>query len=255
MNKQAVFSHFSKILDDMIENSSFFSYYFQQPHSLDDIYGSYADVALSENLAIKFGATRGCIVDDEYDYVVKFDIDEDGITGSACEREESIYMRAKEEGFAPYFAEVEYIGSFTKTYMFYDAWRIEQKISYCDYYDFEDDFMQHEDDYGELRPVTVSIPLYAYRRAQPHWCNNPRYEDNEEYKTMARKINSPMRDRNLAVAIDFVREYGEEVYQALSTFMYEENINDLHGGNVGDIDGHLCFIDYSGYHGSFSIDE
>ena len=67
---------------------------------------------------------------------------------------------------------------------------------------------------------------------------------------MAQKIHSPMRERNLAVAIDFIREYGQEAYVALSDFMYEENINDLHCGNVGDIDGRMVFIDYSGYHSS-----
>ena len=57
----------------MLDTSLFFETFWQAPYSSEDFYGSCDDEALPENLNIKFGATRGCIVDDNYDYVVKFD--------------------------------------------------------------------------------------------------------------------------------------------------------------------------------------
>ena len=78
MNKSAVFSHFSHILDNMIENSLFFDTYFMDPVGIEDIEGSALDEAIPANICINFGATRGCIVDENYDYE-RFKIG-DGVT-------------------------------------------------------------------------------------------------------------------------------------------------------------------------------
>ena len=253
MNKQAIFAHFSKILDNMLDNSLFFETYFQYPTSIENIYGSADDEIMTENLSIRFGATRGCIIDENYDYVVKFDVDEDDY-GSVCSVEHSIYQAAKSRNLHQYFAEVEYIGSYTKTIMFYDLYQINREMDPCYDYDnieFDKEFAEHEDSFGELHPVTISIPLYAYRKAKPHWGIMHKNADSQTYRNIANSIDSPMRERNLAVAIDFISEYGEEAYLELSEFMSEENINDLHSGNVGNIDGHFVFIDFAGYHSTF----
>lgn len=255
MNKSAVFSHFSHILDNMIENSLFFDTYFMDPVGIEDIEGSELDEAIPANICINFGATRGCIVDENYDYVVKFDVAQDGLECSACEREVDIYTRAKQHNLHQYFAEVEFLGYYTKTIMFYDLYILTKYIEPLYYYDpeeFDANFAEHEDEYGELHPITISIPLYAYRKASSHWCGLGRTHDSEKAEEAAKKINSPMRERNLAVAVDFVREYGEDAYQSLTDFMYKENINDLHSGNVGNIDGSLVFIDFSGYHDHYN---
>ena len=248
MNKSAVMSHFSAILDNMLDNSLYFDVFFQQPVSASDIGGSIDDISVPENINIYFGATRGCIVDDNYDYVIKFDVDEDNDGGSCCAREYGIYERAKARGFGQYFTEVEYLGSYTKTIMFYDFNDITRHFDFDYYYDgFDEEFAKYEDYFGDIHPVTISIPLYAYRKASWH-SSKPRPMGAPDYLKLVKKITSPMRDKNISVAVEFVYEYGEEAYAELTDFMYEENINDLHGGNIGDVDGHMVFIDFSGYH-------
>ena len=256
MNKHEVFSHFSSILNNMLDTSLFFETFWQSPYSADDFYGSYDDEALPENLNIRFGATRGCIIDDYYDYVVKFDVEED-IYGSACEREESLYASEERKNLNQYFAECVYLGTYTKTIRFYDYYDIERYMSWSgyDWREFEQDFMNNEDYFGEIHDITISIPLYAYPKAEPH---RPMgiagtYDDNE-YVNKAQKIYSPMRTENLIVAVDFIRQYGEEEYQRISDFLIAEDVNDLHQNNLGDVDGHYMILDYSGYHDGYSDD-
>ena len=61
-----------------------------------------------------------------------------------------------------------------------------------------------------------------------------------------------MRNENLIVAVDFIRQYGEEEYHRITDFLLRENVNDLHQNNLGDIDGHYILLDYSGYHDGYS---
>ena len=254
MNKNEVFAHFSSILNDMLDTSLFFETFWQAPYSSEDFYGSYDDEALPENLNIKFGATRGCIVDDNYDYVVKFDVETDAL-GYACEREEYLYKQASRENLNQYFAECVYLGTYTKIIRFYDYYEISRHINWYgyDWREFEQKFMAHEDDFGDIYDIVISIPLYAYPKAQPH---RPMgiagtYDDNE-YISKAQKIYSPMRNENLIVAVDFIRQYGEEEYHRITDFLLRENVNDLHQSNLGDIDGHYILLDYSGYHDGYS---
>jgi hypothetical protein len=249
MDKNAVFSHFSSIIDNMLENSLFFMTFLQRPSYIDTIYGSVDDPVVPSGLNIHFGATRGCIVDDDYDYVVKFDIDGDAWSDSICDRESEIYTHAKKRHLEQYFCEPVYLGCYNKTIMFYDYNDIDQSMDWYEYGSyFAEEFMQHEEEFGEIHPIIISIPLYAYPKAEYHHSIGACPDDDVNYINAAKKIHSPMRERNLAVAIDFIREYGEEAYQALTEFMYEEDINDLHGGNIGDVNGKMVFIDYSGYH-------
>lgn len=246
MNKNRIFAHFSSILDTMLNNSLFFDTFFQAPYYMSDIHGSVDDPAIPDNIRINFGATRGCIIDKNYNYVVKFDIEEDN-WGSVCDREIDIYSRAVAAGVQDYFAEAIYLGTYIKTIRFYDAWKIERTINWEDYdpEGFDEEFARYEDDFGPIHDVVISIPLYAYPKATTH-----KYSmgNNKEFEQMAYRITSPMRDRNLAIAIDFIRAYGEEAYHTLTDFLYMEHVNDLHFDNVGDINEHFCLIDYGGYH-------
>lgn len=250
MNKNEVFTHFSSILDNMLYHSLFFCTYFQNPDSEEDFYGSYDDPAMPDNLKIKFGATRGCIIDDNYDYVVKFDVEADAF-GFACEREKELYGCAQANFLDQYFAPCIYLGKYVKTIQFYDYFDITRNLNWCGYnwQEYEEDFMREEEKFGNIHEITISIPLYAYPKARPHALMGIMgSSDENEYMHKAQKITSPMRDSNLAVAIDFIRQYGEEEYQRLTDFLYEKDINDLHLSNFGDIDGHYVCLDYSGYH-------
>lgn len=255
MNKREVFNHFSKILDNMIDNSLFWPTFLQCPGYMEDTHGSIDDEAMPDNIHMFFGATRGCLFDETYDYVAKFDIESDNC-GSACEREEAIFEDALAANLAQYFAEVIYLGTYTKIIHFYDYYKIEQHMSWYDYNpeDFDNEFMKNEDNFGEIHDIVISIPLYAYPKAEEHrYMPFPKQQE-IEYESKARKIVSPLRDRNLVVAIAFIREYGEEVYHELTDFLYIHNINDLHMGNVADIKHKVVLIDYAGYHCGDSTD-
>lgn len=256
MNKHEVFAHFSSILDDMLDNSLFFETFWQAPYSSEDFYGSIDDESFPENLTMRFGATRGCLIDDNYDYVVKFDVEEDN-NGSACEREDYLYQEACKEQLNQYFAECMYLGTYTKTIRFYDYCNIDRNISWYGYnwQEFEQDFMEKEDYFGDIHDIVISIPLYAYPKAQPHRpMGIAGAHDENEYINKAQKIVSPMRNENLIVAIDFIRQYGEEEYHRITDFLLREDVNDLHQSNLGDIDGHYVLLDYSGYHSGYSYE-
>jgi len=250
MNKSEIFAHYSAIIDDLLDRSMFFDTYFQCPFFLEsNIYGDKHD-ELPSNISICDGATRSCIVDNDYDYVVKFDINEDNY-GSACEREAQIYRNAQACSLERYFNEITYIGCYTKTINFYDYYDIEQ---FCEFYgydaeEFDRTIMEHEDEMT-IHPIVISIPLYACRRADEYDCG----PIDDGLVAQAQKIVSPLRNRNVCVATAFIRNYGMDEYEALSQFALENEINDLHIGNIGEVDGSLILTDYSGYHDG-EIDE
>lgn len=251
MNKQEIFNHFSVIIDEMLENSLFFDMYFQRPFSFSDMIDGNDYDELPARLLISSGATRTCLIDQDYDWVVKFDVEEDAM-GSPCKREVEIYNASKAYALNRYFAEVIYLGTYTRTINFYNFDDIEQNINFFDYDPdfFEQEFTKNEENFGPICPITISIPLYAYRKAEGYDCGPVDYATS----SLAEKIASPLRSRNIAVATAFIREYGMDEYKAFSQFSLEWDINDLHLNNIGEIDGHFAIIDYSGYHSPYYED-
>ena len=100
----------------------------------------------------------------------------------------------------------------------------------------------------EKEKITISIPLYAYERAEPL----SYFSASREETTMAHSVykNSPLIMRTDWIGVHFIKEYGEEEYCRLSDFLVEHRINDLHCGNIGEICGKMVLIDYAGYHES-----
>ena len=254
MNKQSIFNHFAAIIDNMLENSLFFETFLQSPCYIDDIVGSIDNAAVPENISIRFGASRGCIIDNDYDYVVKFDIEGDSLDDSLCQREMDIYSRAKARNLSNYFAEPIYLGSYTRTIQFYNYEIIERNMDWCDYdpKDFDEEFIKNEDSFGDICPITIYIPLYAYPRAEVYQYTMFSDKDSEHYKNEARSINSPLKKRHLQIAMEFVFRYGMEEYERLSDFLDDFHVNDLHYGNVGKIGNVFSLIDYAGWHTDYS---
>lgn len=252
MNKHEVFAHYSMILDDLLDNYAFFNYFLQSPCYIDDIEGEYED-SMPDNISMRFGVTRACLIDSDFPWVVKFDIEED-MRGSACEREVDIYTNAKQRGLESYFAEVQYLGNYERTVTFYDAYMVDRVVNWTSVDTFEHNFDEHCDELGTPYSVVISIPLYGYPYAEPHSSALLTPDEKTSYQTTVKHISSPLYERNLGVAIEFVRIYGEDAYSELSDFLYEYDVNDIHCGNVGDIDGNYCMIDYAGFHDTFSID-
>lgn len=251
MIRQRVYSHFKQILDELIENSPFFATYFQDMCSIENIHGD--DEEVPNNIHINFGATRGCIVDDDYDYVVKFDVAQDAFCKSLCERELEIYTRAKTNNMENYFAECVYLGEYTKTIMFYPYINVYRHISINEYGSrFNKEFNANEKQMGEAIPITFSIPLFAYPKVKQQLRMN--YKNDEISYDIAQDYPSPMTEENMGVAVQFIEEYGEEEYLRVSKFLEDEQINDLHYSNVGSLNNHFCFMDYAGFWEDFELE-
>lgn len=253
--KDMIFKHYSRILDDLIDEYNFFRYYFQRPYSIgDDILGEYeAETFQAWCLDIRFGISRGCLIDNSYDYVVKFDFP-DEIENACCDDEVYIYNQAKCEGFEKYLAEPIFLGVYTKTINTYSAYDINTSMD--DFYGFdEEDFSNKlqsaKNDFGfEREEITIELPLYAYPRAE--YYNFPRVSDEDSARLAKSNCEeSPLLERSMAVAATFMRQYGEEVFDAFSEFLQTMKINDLHAGNVMKHNGHLILTDYCGYHDKY----
>lgn len=257
MDKSQVFNHYSHMLDVMLEDTLFFQYYFQSPFSFEECI---EDVCCDPDWFVNCGATRVCLIDKAYDYVVK-----SNISGfKACEEEELVYRSAKDFGLEQYFTEPIFLGTYTHTIRFYDATNIETAMDIeSDYVDtewFENKFADYEDEFGELHDIVISLPLYAYPRTCHHNYNSTydslsNNKKKSDYEIFVRQHHSPLTERNLAVAIDFIREYGEDEYFRLTDFLYKENVNDLHAGNFGDLNGKFVCFDYGSYHSICCDDE
>ena len=250
--KEQIFKHFSFILDELISDYNFFEYYFQNPYSLDeDILGEYeGGIFANCSLDIRFGASRGCIIDNCYDYVVKFDFP-DRVECACCEDEVNIYNDAISLGFEKYLAKPLFIGTYTKTIKTYTMSDIESNI--IDFYGFDEeefsDKLQTAVDNWDMekQEVTIEIPLYAYPRAEKY--KFP-YVTNEESDRFIANLpdTSPLLERSASVAVAFVKEYGEEEFEKFSNFLCEMNVNDLHAGNIMKVGDKLVLTDYCGFH-------
>lgn len=247
MNKSEIFNHYSHMLDTFLENTCFFQYFLQDPFSLDE---DIVNPCCNLDWYVHFGATRVCFEDRAYDYVVKVDIGD----RYACEKEESVYAQAKLAHLDQYFIEPIYLGTYTRTINFYDMDKIENLIDVYDYNeaDFIDQLIDNEDELGKPHKILISLPLYAYQRANPYRFEHlyDELEEDEpqsEEEIIAQSFRSPLKERNLAIAIEFVRLFGAEEYARLSEFLEDWEVNDLHAANFGNIDGRFYVSDYAGY--------
>lgn len=241
------FEHYKKVLDDLIAENEFFRFYFQSPYMLMD-----RDNGLmredyncgNHNIEMFFGVTRGCIVDADCDEVVKFNLDT--ADENACSYECDVYTAAEMCNLNSCFTRARYIGTYVKTLYTYPACNfiLEEDEEFSEFQFRE----RIEKDAPTKCEVTIRVPLYAYEKAQNIGFNSNNIEDEDEL--IATSHNSPLLERSEEIAASFVHEYGETVYQELSDFLTEWNINDIHYGNIGWIGKRFVLVDYAGYHNS-----
>ena len=241
MDKKAVFNHYSEILNRLLDESNFLKFYLQNPYFLE------GKVFIDDVIRFCYGATRGCFVDDNYDYVVKFDIEMDGDGESCCAREVEIYDKAKTKGLDSYFCEAEYLGTYTHNFKFYTFEAMESAFGCCPdgWNDFDGLFMDKLDDFGEIKTICV----YGYRRAEIIPGPTNKFCDE-----VVKSIRSPFRG-NYDVATSFYYEYGWDEYVEFSRFALHNHINDLHRGNIGYINNRMCLIDYAGFHDMYEEED
>lgn len=260
MDKKAVFNHYKYWLDRMLDNSLYFQIFFQEPYSLDaNISTNTMDTEIfDDTIHLNFGISRGCLIDDDYPYVVKFDLYNayhDGVY-DMCNREQCFYSMAARENLERYFVRPVYIGDYVKeiyTYTFEDVGGICQEK-----YDERTAELELQEELDaklaqgcplQREDIQIIIPLFAYERAD-HF--NP-FDDSisEESEDIAEsRTDSPLVNRNKLVGAAFIGEYGLDEFDRLSCFLSKNKINDLHCGNIGLVDSNYVIIDYAGFHDS-----
>lgn len=224
-----MYSHFARILDEAFENDTHFKLGFNcgDYEAMDEHY-----FCGHSGIHAAAGATRVAIIDNDYDWICKFDYSEDA-RGSACEREYERYLAAKKFGVEDMLAEVVYLGSYAREYMCPNTtvWEYEEN-----------------EDYDEVK-YTAHIELYAYKKASFDFHIYGIYRNlSDEDKTLMDSRHSPLCGRNEDVGALFLSRCGHTKYCRLSDFCRNFHINDLHGGNIGLIDGYPVIIDYAGYY-------
>lgn len=251
MEATMIFNHYKNILDELIDEVDFFKNYFQNPFSLEeDIYGeewTNVEALYTNTTNICFGATRGCIIDNSYDYVVKFDLDESEYGN--CDDEIRIYNIAKERDLEKFFLRPRFIGVYERKIHYYNFSDIFDRLD-CNYFyeDFPLDVKERLKDCDCIKEeILIKIPLYAYPRAERYEYPNVDKQIQDSYiKTYS---NSPLAERSSLVAFTIEKEYGKDETYRLSDFLYDLGINDLHTGNLMCYHGKPCFSDYCGYNG------
>lgn len=248
MTKKKVFNHYSDILNDLIDHSVYFDTYLQFPTYLEDsVYGDGSN-GVPEYISMATGATRACLIDASNPYVVKFDIYSDDVDDSVCERECKLFEHAKKHRLEQYFNEICYVGTFKKTFFFYEY---EDVVTYADLDESIETFERHFNDnaykFDDPREITITIDLYACKKADFFGAPKNYHLTYAEQETL-NKYDSPLSSRSVNVGNNFFKIYGESEYYRLSTFLQDCDINDLHCNNVGVCEGAFILLDYAGYH-------
>lgn len=232
MDKEKIFHHYSQLLDEILDNSEYYKLYFQSCYTFDD------DELIYDNLTLSTGISRACLIDNNYNYVVKIPL---ASCHDECDREIYLYGEAIDNNVEQFFARPEFLGFYTKVICAYDIKEVEEYFLWKNQEEFWNLFGEIKSTLKKQR-IIIELPLYAYPRAEAYKFNH--YSLCDEIK--ARSIQSPLKGHNLAIAASFIGEYGEEQYQKLTSFLYDYDIDDIHLGNVGSINNHICLIDYAG---------
>lgn len=192
----------------------------------------------SENVYLNNGATKGVMIFDNLDYVLKFPFMKEEIerwdknshifvtqvkdTINYCEIESEVYDDAVREGIEDMFAETFLLG------YFHDFPVYAQKRVECDEDSLTDSFSNH---------------------CYEEWCSENGYDSDDE--TARDEYNDVSYDYEDAseVYVCMRDYYSAEEFVRFCNFIDDNYINDLHVGNFGFFKGRLVVIDFSGYGG------
>ena len=194
MDKREIYNHFAEIFKQILQDEDK-KEWIEYPASSETF-------VFSPTITICSGVTRCAVIDKNFDWIVKFDMAEEGY----CEREVELYDAAESYGCADCLAPVMYVGRYYAENGYY--WDL----------------------YG-YKKACCGYHIHSY--------------DNESVKCFA---GSPLTERNGCIAADLIENYGIEMFRCLNRFCEDNDVNDIHCGNVGYIAGKLVLIDYAGYH-------
>ena len=234
---ETTYTHYCGILEDMIESNPFYKWFFQHPYAPD--YG----YEYSDDVSVMFGAMRACLVDRNWDEVVKFTVCPDLGDEDPCAREYQNYLAAMRCGVDRFFTRCNFIGDFVMKYRWYN-WEDVSRIVSPD----PDDDRWVAEIAGDIPMVDVEVcvPLYSYEKA---YDTTIKWTLSDEEVEFCENSESPLTKSSYEVGSMFKEEYSDEEFWELSEFCDMYGINDLHSGNIGRVDGRLVILDYAGCEG------
>ena len=236
--RDEIFKHFSDLLTKELDESYMFRI---EMYNLDEETNYTFETA---DAYCSSGATRMAIIDENYDWIIKFARSEDNRCQDLCEVEEDIYNAAVASGIEQCFARPIYLGKFSYSWDGAPINSVAYQVAYDgDSVDEAEAYFREK--YG-VEKNTLSAYLYAYPKANLDGYNFT--ASKQSLDRVKEKNKSPLTERYDKIGAMFLEQYGDEVYETLSEFCIWEEINDIHCGNIGFIDGKIILIDYAGYH-------
>jgi len=234
-----MYQHFKDILDTALQHDDYFKIalaYGDSDYMEQDYLEGVGDIQ------VRAGATRFALIDPYYDWICKADYSTDA-RGAVCARELSRYEAAKKFGVADLFTPVVYLGTYKREYVAFDV----------EPYDYDADKRSEYD----THVCCVEFDLYGYKKAEMNvhtWHAYRNLSDDE--RNSVDVYNSPLMERSSDVGAVFLRDYGLAKFNMLDEFCRVHHINDLHGGNIGILDGKIVLVDYAGYYnGGYSYED
>lgn len=204
----AVANHFFTLLGQLEEGCAEFSEFFQKPNGAKWRELMWDDFGFwPDSIVLECGATKAVIIDKDYDYVLKIPFPMES-GQNYCQIELENYVNAKQDNLEAYFAETFYLG--------------EYEGAQC--------YASKKADCNDIEG-RVSDKI---RESYPDMSD----EDFDSY------IGDRWGEENVEEAM---MNCAGDNWDRLYDFLYDNNINDLHYGNIGYIDGSLVYIDFSGY--------
>ena len=190
------------------------------------------EVAKKERIYYYNGASKGVIqAMARPEYVIKFNLSCSPSDLDYCQREFEIYRKAEEEGLDQYFAAIDFL------------------------FTYGEDFLAAPLDIYLMEAIEPD-QSHFYSTGKALAQSNPNLEEEE-------KNTSYARDEDLLFDAYGIEEGGDELFvkayliefwgrptqEKVYHFLYRNEVNDLHTGNVGEReDGSTVFFDYSGYY-------
>ena len=160
------------------------------------------------------GASRGVLIFDDFDWVIKFNfLDEADLRYNFCEGEVSLYKQAVKDGMQKYFAETWKAGEFHGR-TFYVMRRAET----CETND------------------NVCTDM-----------NSGIYDSDPDYICCDRVVGDMTEEDEANIVNFFGNYYEKKEILGLLDYCGKVGIFDIYDGNVGYIDEDPVFIDYAGY--------
>ena len=165
-----------------------------------------------KNLSMNYGATKYCLIDNQGDYVIKWDKD---TSYGDTERECEVYQKAIEKGIAFLFPQTEILCRINDV-----AIVIQRKVDYCH------SNMSYEQENKlsyQCRTVNMDMVIKV---------------DHNIYRSRVPRLWIK----------SLICIYGKKITKLFEEFTHEQEINDLHSNNVGYLNGKPIVLDFSGYH-------